>query len=1134
MLALALLLLAGSPFEFQPDSKAAYAIDNPRHQFRASFSQTSLALSTAGEKLEVRVKAFGCERDALSDLGPATTTLTQKSGSRLVRKYPVHAVEEWFVNGPSGLEQGFDLRERPCAAKGQVRIRLGVAAGWETAIQKDKVTFRRNGIRIDYVGIKSWDASGAPHDSWFERGSDGSSVDLVVNDAGARYPLTVDPTYIQVAKLELDDAFPGDSFGVSGSMNLTGDTAMIAVPGRGYNFTEGTIAVFFTRSGNIWTKQAALHAPGNSRNLAGLVAMSSDGNTTAVVLNTGLAIYVRSGTNWTLQATIPNPDLGVDPDAVGSFGTSLSISGDGNLIAVGTPTARINGDQDAGAVHVFVRSGTTWAPQQRLVAPDPSTAARFGSSAAMSADGTVLVIGAPNREEFQGGAYSFMRSGSTWTYQGSLADSTVTRLGVSAAVNADGTVAIVGSAELALPAGRNAVTVFTRTGAAWTKQAKIQPPEVQAGDNFGGTVQLDHSGTIAAISASGYSNGVTATGAAYLYTRSENTWTQGQRLVPLDAEDGDSFHAIAISGNGTTILGGAPGRTRSVASFQQGTAYVFTAPSDGCDYVLSTPETTVPNTGGSYSVGVTAGAGCAWTSSTQESWIHLTSPSSATGSGSVDFSVDPNSGSSRRSGTIQIAGQYFIVRQNPPCFFNLTSSGATFPGTSGNSGFVQVTSNCDWTAESSVPWITLANNGVPQGRDVQYFLTENTTGANRSGTITVAGMAFSVNQLPSLLPSGLTFVPVSPCRIIDTRLANGPFGGPRVEGTQTRTINVPASPCGIPANAQAYAVNLAVVPTGPLGYVTLFSAGQDPPIVSTLNSLDGRVKANAAIVPAGTNGGISVFASNATHIVIDINGYFIPAGGLSFYPVTPCRIADTRLASGPLGAPKLTAQTSRSFPVQSAPCGIPANAQAYSLNLSVVPTAGTLGYITTWPTGQDQPLVSTLNAVNGAVTANAAIVRAGTSGGVSVFASNDTELIIDINGYFAPAGAGGLSFYPMPPCRLVDTRLQDGLLGGPVMQALETRGFALNSSECLVPPTSYGVQVRALSLNATVLPESSLGFLTLWPFASTQPVVSTLNAVDGSLVANAAIVPTGPNTSVSAYVTARTHLLLDFNGYFAP
>jgi hypothetical protein len=82
--------------------------------------------------------------------------------------------------------------------------------------------------------------------------------------------------------------------------------------------------------------------------------------------------------------------------------------------------------------------------------------------------------------------------------------------------------------------------------------------------------------------------------------------------------------------------------------------------------------------------------------------------------------------------------------------------------------------------------------------------------------------------------------------------------------------------CGIPSNAQAYALNMTVVPQGPLGFLSAWPAGQPFPTVSTLNSPDGFVIANAAIVPAGTSGAIMVLASNPADLIIDIVGYLAP------------------------------------------------------------------------------------------------------------------------------------------------------------------------------------------------------------------------------------------------------------------
>jgi hypothetical protein len=92
----------------------------------------------------------------------------------------------------------------------------------------------------------------------------------------------------------------------------------------------------------------------------------------------------------------------------------------------------------------------------------------------------------------------------------------------------------------------------------------------------------------------------------------------------------------------------------------------------------------------------------------------------------------------------------------------------------------------------------------------------------------------------------------------------------------SRDFPISASACGIPATAQAYSLNITVVPRGGLNYLTIWPAGHSQPLVSTLNSLEGRVVANAAIVPAGINGSVSVFVTDSTDVVLDINGYFAP------------------------------------------------------------------------------------------------------------------------------------------------------------------------------------------------------------------------------------------------------------------
>ena len=381
-------------------------------------------------------------------------------------------------------------------------------------------------------------------------------------------------------------------------------------------------------------------------------------------------------------------------------------------------------------------------------------------------------------------------------------------------------------------------------------------------------------------------------------------------------------------------------------------------------------------------------------------------------------------------------------------------------------------------------------------------------------------------RLPVTSTAPLRFIPLPPCRIADTRDAAGSFGAPQLAGGGTRDFLLPNSACGIPSNAQAYSLNFTVVPQTKLDYLSVFPSGQIQQVTSVLNSYDGRTKANAAIVPAGTNGGITVFSTDPTHLIIDINGYFVPdtnTTALAFYPMTPCRIVDTREAPGTFGSPGFSAGEERRFPILSSSCAIPANAQAYSLNYTAIPN-GHLDYLTTWPSGGSRPFVSTLNAPTGSITANAAIVPAGIGGDVSVYVTGETELLIDINGYFAPAANDGLSLYPVAPCRIYDSRALT-----PPSPLIDTNVVRVANAGCGTFDTA-----RSFVLNSTVVPVQSLLYMSLWgDGAGARPNTSVLNAPDGAVTSNLAFVPT-INGSVSTFAYEPTHLIVDISGYFAP
>lgn len=135
---------------------------------------------------------------------------------------------------------------------------------------------------------------------------------------------------------------------------------------------------------------------------------------------------------------------------------------------------------------------------------------------------------------------------------------------------------------------------------------------------------------------------------------------------------------------------------------------------------------------------------------------------------------------------------------------------------------------------------------------------------------------------------------------------------------------------------------------------------------------------------------------------------------------------------------------------------------------------------------------------------------------------NDADAVIDINGYFAPSTLpNDLSFYTLPPCRVRDTREGIGLFTGTLI--VDT-----SASTCRVP-----ADAQAVVLNATVVPaQAPFWYLTLWPRGQTQPLVSTLNASDGVITSNMAIVPTD-SAVINAYGTNPTHLVLDTAGFFA-
>jgi hypothetical protein len=404
-------------------------------------------------------------------------------------------------------------------------------------------------------------------------------------------------------------------------------------------------------------------------------------------------------------------------------------------------------------------------------------------------------------------------------------------------------------------------------------------------------------------------------------------------------------------------------------------------------------------------------------------------------------------------------------------------------------------------------------------------------------TLLASGVAASclsatAQVLDAALP--MLYVPLEiPCRAVDTR--PNPIAGGSV-----RTFNPAGGGCAAlltpPSGAIAYVMNVTVAPHGPLTYLTVWPAGEVQPQVSTLNSPDGRTKANAAIVTGGTKGEVNVFASNTTDVLLDVSGYFVAAvpgvPSYTFFPITPCRVVDTRYRNGQFGLPSLVAHQQRTFQFDMSDCHLSTAPEeaggAFALNVTVIPKGKkAVGHVTVWGTSvknPDTPGTSTVNVPTGTLTANAAIitVNPGVGESVSVFASDETDIAIDVTGYFAigQLDPGGLSLYTLPPCRILDTR--PGEFQGERTIPVTT------GNNCSVSGVA-----QAYVLNATVIPPGPLTYLTLWADGTPQPGSSTLNAEDGVTSSNMAIVQT-TNGSIDAFASQSTQLLLDISAYFAP
>jgi len=275
-----------------------------------------------------------------------------------------------------------------------------------------------------------------------------------------------------------------------------------------------------------------------------------------------------------------------------------------------------------------------------------------------------------------------------------------------------------------------------------------------------------------------------------------------------------------------------------------------------------------------------------------------------------------------------------------------------------------------------------------------------------------------------------------------------------------------------------------------------------------------------------------------------------------YSPLSPVRICDTRPGnpsilshaaaqcngSNNAGNP-LAANVARTINVAGS-FGVPADASAVVLNVTAIhPSAA--GYLSAYPAGAAPPSTSDINYATGSVVPNLIEVGTGTSGDVSFYSSQVTNIAVDVEGYTAPAASGGSGaglYNPLPtPVRLCDTRP-----GNPsTLLAPDTQCNGLaNAGTTLAAGGSIDVKVggdnsipstaTVAVLNVTAVGPTGTGYLTVYPQGSGQPTASNVNYVAGQrATGNRVIVPLSASGKVTVYSSASSDVLVDVSGYFS-
>ncbi|MFI9383811.1 RCC1 domain-containing protein [Kutzneria sp. NPDC052558] len=385
-------------------------------------------------------------------------------------------------------------------------------------------------------------------------------------------------------------------------------------------------------------------------------------------------------------------------------------------------------------------------------------------------------------------------------------------------------------------------------------------------------------------------------------------------------------------------------------------------------------------------------------------------------------------------------------------------------------------------------------------------------------TLAVAGVtaATAATLLPGIAaaatpppaPTGATFVPVAPKRVLDTREGNGPVGPEKFVTLDFKQL--------VPANASAVVFNLTGTnPTEATSVRATPTLAGDSSGSSNLNLAPGETRANLVTVTLGQGApwqGEVELVNHAGNVdlIADLAGYYVnDTSGARFTAGTPQRVLDTRLQGGPVGANGTVTVDLSSV--------VPSTTTAVVFNLTGTDTTGST-VVTAWPHGTKQPTASNLNLEPGDTRPNLVTVAVGPDRKVDLNNHvGSVNLIVDLAGYYATDR--GDPFFTVSPVRTMDTRASTSFGPG------ESR--ALNLSPWL--PASANTVVY----NLTATNPTAATFVTGYPAGTTVPNTSNLNLVAGQTAPNLAITPLGVGGQLALRNNAgRVDLITDIAGYF--